>query len=150
MRTIIAGSREVHCYSAVEAAILRSGFKITEVICGKARGVDSVGEQWGINNHIPIKSFPVKSWYVNGKFDKSQGMKRNIRMGNYGDALIALPCPKSRGTLQMIKYAISRGLKVYVSKVWYSYVGKCWVVDDHYWRNMVVNVNLSSPFADII
>ena len=40
MKTIIAGSRDIVDYKIVEKTIINSGFNITTVISGTARGVD--------------------------------------------------------------------------------------------------------------
>ena len=46
MKVIIAGSRGVEDYALVEEAVKQSGFDITEVVSGTARGVDLLGEHW--------------------------------------------------------------------------------------------------------
>lgn len=46
MRTIIAGSRGINDFSEVLAAIEESGFTLTAVISGGARGVDLLGERF--------------------------------------------------------------------------------------------------------
>lgn len=113
MKTIIAGSRDIGDYDFVKKAIVESGFKITEVISGCATGVDTLGEQWAKENNIPIKRFPA-DWK---QYGMSAGPRRNTQMGDYGDALIAIPSPDSRGTLHMVSYAKSKGLKVF-TKQW--------------------------------
>ncbi len=59
MWAIIAGGREITDYEVVETAIRESGWldEITKVICGKARGVDTVGAEWATNNGIPVEKF---------------------------------------------------------------------------------------------
>lgn len=111
MKTIIAGSRTITDLRLLEQTIEESGFVITEVICGGARGVDDLGRKWaGNGNRIPVKMFPAK-WDV---FGKSAGYKRNIEMVEYGEALIALWDGHSLGTKHMIDVATSKGLKVYI------------------------------------
>lgn len=111
MKTIIAGSRDINDLRLLEKAIEDSGFNITEVICGGARGVDNLGRKWaGNGNRTPVKMFPAQ-W---NKFGKSAGYRRNVQMADYGEALIALWDGKSKGTKHMIDIAISKKLKVYV------------------------------------
>ena len=43
MKVIIAGSRNFTDYKVLQDAIKNSGFKITEVVSGGAKGVDSLG-----------------------------------------------------------------------------------------------------------
>lgn len=114
MKVIIAGSRNISDYDVVELAVLQSKFQnITEVVSGCARGVDFLGEQWALNNNIPIRSFPAE-W---GLYGKSAGYIRNGKMAQYADALIAVWDGKSRGTANMIKLAKERQLLVYVLTV---------------------------------
>ena len=59
--TIICGPhKDFDDYEMVKRAIKESGFEISEVISGKAKGVDSLGERWAKENQIPIKPFPAK------------------------------------------------------------------------------------------
>lgn len=111
MKTIIAGSRTINNLRLLEKTIDESGFEITEVVCGGARGVDDLGRKWaGNGNRIPVKLFPA-NWDL---FGKSAGYKRNVEMAYYAEALIALWDGESRGTKHMIDIAKSKGLKVFV------------------------------------
>jgi len=110
MKVIIAGSRTIILQSIVETAILSSNFIITEVVSGKARGVDTLGEIWARRNKIPIKEFPA-DWE---RFGKRAGFIRNDVMSQYAEGLIVVWDGESRGTLDMIERAKKKGLKVYV------------------------------------
>lgn len=110
MKTIIAGSRGVTDYNIVLEAIKQSGFEITEVVSGTARGVDKLGERYAVENVIPITRF-VPDW---NKYGKRAGFLRNAEMGDYAEALVAVWDGESRGTKQMIDYATKKGLKVFV------------------------------------
>lgn len=98
MKVIIAGSREGFVLEDVEAAILNSGFDITEVVSGTARGVDTLGEIWAEKNGIPVKNFPA-DWKLHGA---RAGFVRNAAMARYADALIAVWDGRSPGTRNMI------------------------------------------------
>jgi hypothetical protein len=110
MKTIIAGSREGFTIKDVRKACKDSGFTITEVVSGAARGVDRLGEQWAKENNVPIKQF-FPDWDGLGK---KAGHVRNREMGDYADALVALWDGESKGTKGMIDYAKSKGLSYYV------------------------------------
>ncbi len=112
MKTIIAGSRGVNKAQAVADAIQASGFNIATVISGTARGADRLGEQWAAKNNIPVERYPAL-WDVEGR---SAGYRRNERMADVAEALIAIWDGESRGTKHMIDIAKQRGLKVYVHK----------------------------------
>lgn len=110
MKVIIAGSRDITDYEAVKRAVVNSGFEITEVVSGTARGVDQLGEQWAIDNNIPITPFPA-NW---ANYGRGAGFRRNLEMAQYADALIALWDGVSRGTKNMIITAGKYRLKIYV------------------------------------
>ena len=111
MKTIIAGSRTINDLRLLERIIEDSGFNISEVVCGGARGVDDLGRKWaGNGNRIPIKFF-IPNWEFYGK---SAWLMRNIKMAEYADALIALWDGESKGTKNMISEAKKYGLSYYV------------------------------------
>lgn len=109
MKTIIAGSRNIECFWVLEEAIEQSGFKITEVVSGCAKGVDRMGEVWAGYGGIPVKRFQP-DWSKG----KGAGLKRNIEMAEYAEALIAVWDGVSRGTKHMIDVAKQRSLQVFV------------------------------------
>jgi len=111
MKVIIAGSRIILDYSVVKQAINKSALKISEVVSGTANGVDTLGEQWAIENDIPIKKFPA-DWK---QYGKSAGYIRNSEMAEYADALIAIWDGKSKGTSHMINLANKNGLQLFVN-----------------------------------
>lgn len=110
MKVIIAGSREITNYQLVLDAIAESGFEITEVVCGMARGVDLLGKRYGDENEIPVKEF----WPKWDKHPKMAGKLRNTDMRYYGDALIAVHDGVSTGTKDMISKMERAGKPVYV------------------------------------
>jgi len=98
MKVVIAGDRNCDDRAIVKEAIEESGFEITEVISGGARGVDTVGEEWATDNGIPFARFPA-DWE---RYGRAAGPKRNKQMAEYGDALVAVLALGSRGTKNMI------------------------------------------------
>jgi hypothetical protein len=127
MRTIIAGSRSVDDYHIVKLVVEMSGFEITEVVCGEARGVDKLGKRWATEQGIPVKPFRPKWKDIEGKpahlikenrygkYYVLAGRERNAAMAEYADALIAIWDEISSGTQHMIEEATTRGLKVFVA-----------------------------------
>lgn len=113
MKTIIAGSRGIQDPGIVEKAIEGSGFTITEVVCGGAPGVDTLGFDWGWANGLPVRTFNA-DWKKHGK---GAGPIRNRRMAEYADALIAVWDGKSKGTANMIKLAKLFKLRTFVFEV---------------------------------
>lgn len=110
MKVVIAGSREGFDFLEVQDGIKASGFEVTEVVSGTARGVDKLGEKWARMHIKDVKRFPA-DWK---KLGKSAGYKRNVQMAEYSDALIAFWYNKSKGTGHMINIAKEKGLQVFV------------------------------------
>lgn len=111
MKVIIAGSRNVdNAVNHVGWAVYHSGFQITTVVSGTARGIDQAGETYANHYKIPLIRFPAE-WDIHGK---SAGYKRNVMMAENADALIAIWDGQSRGTKHMIDIAKSKGLKVFI------------------------------------
>ena len=112
MKTIIAGSRNIIDYELVKQAIEESGFAITEVISGDARGVDQLGSRWANEKGIAVRHFPAQ-WEKQGR---AAGHIRNGQMANVADALIAITTG-SPGTASMIKKAQKKGLQIFIKQV---------------------------------
>lgn len=113
MKTIIAGSRNVTDFNQVSFAIKSSGFDITEIVSGAARGVDRLGEKYAEMNNLPVMRF-IPDWNALGK---RAGFVRNSQMADYADALVAIWDGTSVGTKHMISDATKKGLKIYVHVV---------------------------------
>lgn len=110
MKTIIAGSRNVTDPDIIEKAVTESGFEITEVIEGGAKGVDTIAREWAQKRPITVTEYKA-NW---AKFGKAAGPIRNKTMADNADALIAVWDGESRGTKNMIELARKLGLKVFI------------------------------------
>lgn len=109
MRVIIAGTRSIKDYAKIKSFIEQSDFEITEVVSGRAEGVDLAGEKWANEKGIPIKPFPVTK-QDREMFGKNMAPKiRNSNMAHYADALIAIWDGSSGGTKDMIDKMITAG-----------------------------------------
>lgn len=113
MRVIIAGSRDVTDYALLVQCVEASGFRISRVLCGGARGVDQLGYQYASYNGLELM-FHLADWDKHGK---AAGPIRNQEMADNADALIAIRKDMSRGTTDMINRAKARGLRVYVKDI---------------------------------
>lgn len=132
MRIIIAGGRnfndmeylERSCHNVFqqmsEKGVLTNNINVDisnmEIVCGKARGADTLGEEFAKNYGIKVKYFPA-NWDAYGK---SAGYKRNKQMAEYAKdedgILIAFWDGESKGTKHMIDLANKEGLEVFVYK----------------------------------
>ena len=110
MKVIIAGGRTIIEPSHIIYAIEQSCFSMTEVVCGEAAGVDTMGKRWAEWHGIPWASFPA-NWDRHGK---GAGHIRNGEMAAYADALIAIWDGKSRGTANMIEQACAHDLYIHI------------------------------------
>ena len=100
MKVIIAGTRTFNNYQLLCNTIKELNINIDEIVCGRAKGADALGEKDAKENNIPIKYF-LADW---DKYGKGAGPIRNHQMGDYADYLIAFWDKKSKGTLDMINY----------------------------------------------
>lgn len=113
MKVIIAGSRHLWNYTAVDEMIAKTDWHITEVVCGMAPGADMVGYAWALINGVPIKPFPA-DW---DRYGKKAGMLRNAEMALYardGGGLVLLWDGISPGSASMLKLAEFYGLQTAV------------------------------------
>lgn len=110
MKTIIAGSRHFQDYALMCRSLEPIKASITEVVSGKARGADTLGERWAKENGIPVKEFPAE-W---AEYGRAAGPIRNGQMAIYADQLVAFLAPNSKGTANMIRQAEKGGLVVHV------------------------------------
>lgn len=116
MKLIIAGSRSFNNYKLlkqeVEKYIVELGVDINDVIVvsGGARGADTLGEMFALENLLKIEYYTAL-WE---RYGKQAGYKRNVEMGDNADALIAFWDGESKGTLHMINYmkALNKPVKI--------------------------------------
>lgn len=110
MKVIIAGSRNLEDYTLVAQAMQRCGFDVTEVVCGMATGVDTLGYRWAQCNNISIKEMPAQ-WH---QYGKRAGPVRNKQMAEYADAAVIIWDGKSPGSRNMINEMIRAKKPYYV------------------------------------
>ena len=109
MRVIVAGSRgytnKEYVYKVLDKVYQKR--KDIEIVTGLAKGPDTYGKEWAIENGVPYHEFPA-NW---DKYGKQAGYLRNQEMAYFSDMLIAFHL-NSRGTAHMINIANEEGLKV--------------------------------------
>ena len=112
-RLIIAGGRDFNNYHALCKKVdflLKNVYDDVQIVCGKARGADQLGERYAKEKGYKIRYFPA-DWDGDGK---GAGFIRNVRMAENADALVAFWDGKSKGTEHMIKTAREKKLHVRV------------------------------------
>ena len=99
-KIIVAGSRNFNNYILLSEKLCKYKDEIKEIVCGEAKGADTLGKNWAIQHNIPVKSFPA-DWQ---QYGSAAGYIRNHQMGDYADGLIAFWDGMSSGTKDMIDY----------------------------------------------
>lgn len=100
MKLIIAGSRNFGIGIATLEDILyhfEIEGEIEEVVSGRARGIDSLGEHYADCHNLDCIMYPA-DW---DKYGKSAGPMRNKEMAEYADALLLIWDGESRGSKNM-------------------------------------------------
>ena len=112
MKVIIAGGRDFTDYEFAKKHLdsIFSKVKPDYIISGKARGADTIGEQYAHENGIDVLEFAA-DWKGLGR---KAGPIRNAQMAQEATHLVAFWDGKSRGTKHMIEEAERVGLKVRV------------------------------------
>lgn len=111
---IVAGSRsatdvlsDAGLQQLLTGAIEAADFSPDAVVSGTASGVDTAGETWATERHLPVAQFPA-DWDQHGR---AAGPIRNKAMARYADAhadrgvLLAVIDYPSSGTESMIEKA---------------------------------------------
>lgn len=112
-RVIIAGGRDFADYALLSETMDDYLSKVTDdifIVCGQARGADTLGERYAKEHGYQVNYFPA-NWE---RFGKSAGYIRNTEMAKNADALVAFWDGHSLGTKHMIATAEQLGLDVRV------------------------------------
>jgi hypothetical protein len=131
MKIIICGPRTLEDYDLIDKAIKESGFKITTVISGGAKGADSLGEKWAKSNKIKIDrkaaewdnlELPnavvkerINPWTKKlEKYNANAGFYRNSEMVAIAEGCIAIQLEETAGTQDTIKKCKDKGIPVFI------------------------------------
>jgi hypothetical protein len=109
MKLMVCGSRNVTNKEKIFKTLDDLSIeKITYLIHGCARGVDSIAGEWANKRGIPILEYPAQ-WE---KYGKIAGFKRNTDMIKECDICVAFWDGQSKGTLDSIDKAKKFGKPV--------------------------------------
>lgn len=114
MKIIIAGTRDFNDYKYLEDMVLYLIKDLhkdkIEIVSGKARGADKLGEVFANKFNFKLADYPA-DWE---KFGKAAGYIRNEEMAKYADACVVLWDGASPGTKHMIDLAKKHHLQLRV------------------------------------
>lgn len=82
--------------------------KVTQIVSGGARGIDSYGRRFARKYQIPITIFQPEY----SKYGRAAPLVRNIDIVRIADLVIAFPSINSRGTYHAIREAKKRNIPV--------------------------------------
>lgn len=115
MKLIVAGSRTITPLQFETYAIpILDKLEISEIISGRAKGVDTYGELYAKERKISLAYFPA-NW---SKFGRAAGVYRNCDMGDYADEALLLWDGESKGTLHMLNYMRKINKKVCLIEIY--------------------------------
>ena len=118
IRIVVAGCRDYDNYEEAKQYIdqcilrIRNTNKII-ILSGCAKGADSIGERYALENGFEIERYPAE-WKAYGK---KAGPIRNRKMAEVCDLVICFWDGKSRGTKSMISCAEKLGKTVFVKRI---------------------------------
>lgn len=110
MKTIIAGDRRFNDASLLEQMMQLAPFEVSTVICGLAKGADTLGLEWAVAKYLPVMYFAA-NWAAYGK---AAGPIRNAQMAEVADALVAFMAEGSVGTASMVSLAKKKNLPIFL------------------------------------
>lgn len=107
-KVIVAGGRDFDNYDLLVEKLdnLLQNKEEVEIVSGKARGADYLGEKYAREKGYNVVEFPA-NW---DKYNKAAGHIRNGEMADYADATVCFWDGESRGTSNMIEQSKKRGL----------------------------------------
>lgn len=109
MIVAIIGSRGLHLESFEEYLPQ----DVTEIVSGGARGIDSCARRYALERGIKFTEFLPEY----DKYGRCAPLKRNLRIIDYADEIIAFWDGQSRGTGYVIRQCEKRGKKITVFSV---------------------------------
>ena len=121
---IVAGSRTVDDAELIRKAI--ESLKPDEVVCGMAKGADTIGHQIADEMGIPVKEMPAEWSNIDapgavikrgpyGPYNARAGHDRNARMADYADMAVVIFRGKTSGSMDMVELMIDRRKPVLIA-----------------------------------
>ena len=113
-KLIVAGGRDYTDYSHLSRVLIAmadvdfADYGVS-IVSGMAKGADALGVRFAKEHNVKLYEFPA-----NWNQGRSAGFKRNERMGQFADGLLAFWDSESKGTAHMIETMRKLGKRVHV------------------------------------
>jgi hypothetical protein len=107
MKVIITGSKDIEDYKLVADAMQNCNFNVTEVVCGNARGIETLGYRWAQCYGKAVKQ-------IQGDWDQDGNPIGDSKMVSYCDAAVIIWDGKSQGTRKLINQLIKKNKPYYL------------------------------------
>lgn len=104
----VVGTRTFNNYQYMQTILNR--YNVKKIVSGGAQGADKLAELYASENDIPLKIF-LPDWNT---FGKSAGYKRNVKIVDASDEIVAFWDNKSKGTRLTINIAKEKNKPVHV------------------------------------
>lgn len=112
-RVLITSSREFTDSKRIFDFVEKHQDKISLIVTGKTQGAETFVVDAAEKLGIPYLTVPAK-WYNNGVMDKGAGLRRNAKMVDNVDRVVAYMSPSSRGTANTIQLAKMKKKEVFI------------------------------------
>lgn len=111
-KVAIVGSREFNDrnYMFTILNLYKEKYGISIIVSGGARGADTLAEEYAKLNEIDFHVFVAK-WKAEGN---KAGPRRNLRIANYADVMLAFPLGESKGTYNAVSLMKKLGKPVQI------------------------------------
>ncbi len=86
---------------------------VSEIVSGGAKGIDSCAREYALKNNIKLTEFLPEY----ERYGKSAPLKRNIRIVDYADEIIAFWDGSSHGTDHVIRVCEKTGKRVEIVRL---------------------------------
>lgn len=115
-RIAVIGSRSFNYKDYIFSLLTKNLNKINSIVSGGASGPDSYAVEWAIKYGIPYTVYPAL-WHdpETGKLDRGAGFKRNQKIIEDCDLVVAFYDGSSKGTAHSISIAqrLNKPLKIF-------------------------------------
>lgn len=106
MKVAVIGSRTLNIFDLDKYLPCEA----TEIVSGGAKGIDLCAQNYAHKKRIPLTEFLPEY----EKYSRAAPIKRNIKIVEYSDCVVAFWDGKSRGTKYVIDYCKKIGKKICV------------------------------------